>query len=189
MELKTHFSFERENSACVLSDFECGIAQIDEYIHNNLQVDLQNHACNLYVVYTADRQIAAMFALSSDSIVLDNDDRDDVSCGVWSPNFETGEQKDRFLEQTKYSAIEIYHLAVHKDFQGKHLGRFIIQEIIKQVKSKAIAGCQFITLNALFDKGYCTSNFYAKCGFLMTTRNGSIQNGTNTIRMHMPIQY
>ena len=93
---------------------------MDDFIHQDLAKDITNRHCTLYTVQNPDGVIVAMFALSFDSLVLGSDDIEDMECGYASPNFQSFEHKERFLQQLRYPAMDISYFAVQKEYQFKN---------------------------------------------------------------------
>ena len=55
-----------------LADFRCGIPEMDEFIQKGLAMSVSHHYCQAYKV-SRNTQVAALFALSFDSLNLDVD--------------------------------------------------------------------------------------------------------------------
>ena len=78
-----HFKVERLSDFSVLDSFECGVAQMDNFIHGNLKFCDANHYCSTFVVRDIiNDTIAALFSLSFDSVNLNPDDFEDLSVGA-----------------------------------------------------------------------------------------------------------
>ena len=61
------FKVERLSDFSVLDSFECGVAQMDSFIHGNLKFCDANHYCSTFIVMDiVNNTIAALFSLSSD---------------------------------------------------------------------------------------------------------------------------
>ena len=54
----TDLVFERIDDASVLSNFYCGIPEMDDFIHEKLQGYLNRTGCDAYVVRLEDRIVA-----------------------------------------------------------------------------------------------------------------------------------
>ena len=72
--------FERIDDASVLSNFYCGIQEMDDFIHNNLQDYLKRTDCEAYAVKHGG-EIIAMLSLGEDVLCLDEDDKGDMRSG------------------------------------------------------------------------------------------------------------
>ena len=59
----------------VLKDFDCGIEAMNKFIRNDFRMSVENHFCEAYCVY-CKKYLVGIFALSFDSIDLDNDDKE-----------------------------------------------------------------------------------------------------------------
>lgn len=72
-----------------------------------------------------------------------------------------------FNRQTSYPAINIGHLGVDVRFQGRKIGLAIIESLVETYANYRLAGCQFITVDALNNER--TLRFYATNRFLFQT--------------------
>lgn len=151
----------------VLSDFNCGVEKMDTFIHSGLRQSVDNSYCKVYGVYNSDNLLVAFFALSFDSLQLDADDADDLQQG-WSgtsiPDLST-EYIDTFWSKVRYPAIEIAYLAVAEEHRNKNIGRSLVESIANMARNQKMAGCQFLTVDALATKDYSAVGFYSKCHF------------------------
>lgn len=169
-----------------LKDFECGIKSMDTFIQNGLADSIKNHYCEPYICRDDANNIIAFFALSFDSVVLDSDDKEDLSYGI-STHFipeVSIEYQDTFWSKRRYPAIDIAYLAVSKNHRGKGIGRVLIDEICNSARNQNYAGCQFICVDALSLPDYEAISFYSKCGF---AQNECPNPGSDTIRMFLPL--
>ena len=150
-----------------LKDFCCGVAQMDRFIHDGLDRSVSNSYCKTYGVYDAHNVLIAFFALSFDSLQLDSDDIDDLKqgwAGTSTPEI-SRDYMETFWSRVRYPAIEIAYLAVSEKFRGKNLGRSLIDSIANMARTQELAGCQFLTVDALATKEYSAVGFYDKCRF------------------------
>ncbi len=154
------------DDASCLSDFRCGIPEMDEFIREGLITSILHHYCQAYKV-CLNAQIVALFALSFDSLNLDSDDKNDMMAGysVSKPPYLATDYKDIFLNKSHYPALEITYLAVDERAGKQGLGRIIVEAVMEKAQSQELAGCQFLTVEALHTKGYSAVGFYEKCGF------------------------
>lgn len=60
---------------------------------------------------------------------------------------------------------EITYLAVSEECQHIGIGSTIVKAIAEKARSQSIAGCQFLTVNALNISGYSAVAFYSNLGF------------------------
>lgn len=154
--------FERIDDASVLSNFYCGIDEMDEFIHNKLQDYLKETGCDTYTIKQGD-DIVAMLSLGEDTLSLDDDDKDDMISGfVPKPNIAL-DNKDFFSEKD-FPAIEITYLAVKKEKREQGIGEYIISQVENKVQ-RDNPECEFITVEAYKTKDYSAVGFYSKCDF------------------------
>ena len=163
-----HFKVERLSDFSVLDSFECGVAQMDNFIHDNLKYCDANHYCSTFVVRDIiNDTIAALFSLSFDSVNLNPDDFEDLSIGAAGTDDLAVDETFRstFEEKYSYPALEITYFAIDKNYRGQGLGRELIEVIVDRAKTQDVAACLFLTVNALHTKEYSAVGFYEKCKF------------------------
>lgn len=143
MELLT---FEPLADCSMLSDFSCGVDEMDHFIHFRLENSVNNHYCQPYIVYDKTKEIVAFFALSFDSLEFDQDDIDDLFSGVSTgdvPDVDEAYIED-FKTKLHHPALEITFLAVrnskNNNKQRKGIGRFIVDSITQLAMEQKIAG-------------------------------------------------
>ncbi len=174
--------FERIDDASVLSNFYCGIADMDSFIHEKLQGYLQRTGCDAYVV-KQDGEIIAMFSLGNDTLNLDDDDKDDMKSG-FIPKPTIALEDKGFLAEKEFPAIEITYLAVEKERRGQGIGEYIVS----QVENKVLRDnpeCEFITVEAYKTREYSAVGFYSHCHF---TPSEQPMGYKNTLRMYKVLQ-
>ena len=93
----------------------------------------------------------------------DDDDKDEMKSG-FIPKPTVALEKQSFLEETEFPAIEITYLAVERDRRGQGIGEFIINQVEKKVL-RDNPECEFITVEAYKTKDYSAVGFYARCHF------------------------
>lgn len=150
----------------MLKGFSCGVPMMDDFIQTGLQLSMDHGYCRTYIVCDNDN-IIAMFALSFDSVDLDSDDREELSAGTSSagtPNV-SFDYEEVFYSKKRYPALDIAYLAVSKEFKGRKLGTALIKEIERMATEQDLAGCQFLSVEALKTREYSAVGFYDKCGF------------------------
>lgn len=154
-----------EDVSC-LSDFRCGIPEMDKFIREGLGTSVFHHYCQAYKV-SLDAQVIALFALSFDSLNLDVDDKNDMLAGysISRPPRLLTDYKDIFFNKPHYPALEITYLAVDERFGRQGIGRIIVEAILEKAQNQDLAGCQFLTVEALHTHEYSAVGFYEKCGF------------------------
>lgn len=149
-----------------LKGFKCGIQVMDDFIHSRLAESVRNHYCTPYALYD-DNSMIAFFALSFDSLELDSDDKEELQSGISStgrPDI-SDEYEDTFFAKPRYPSMDIAYLAVRQDCRGKGIGSSIVDYIIELARSQKLAGCQFLTVEALAMADYSAVRFYYSCGF------------------------
>ena len=171
-----------------LKDFQClnsfcsGVRSMDSFIQNDFRLSIEHHFCTAYIAKLND-EIVALFALSFDSLDLDSIDKEELQLGISStgtPSIDWN-YKDTFYSKPRYPALDIAYLAVQDKWRNKHIGRFLIEMIVKQARAQTLAGCQFITVEALATSEYNAVGFYERCGF---TPNEAPKPYKDTLRMY-----
>ena len=122
-------SFERIDEASVLSGFYCGILSMDVFIHEKLQEYLNQTDCAAYVI-KAGNEIVAMLCLGSDTLTLDDDDKDEMKSGI-IPKPDAALKTQQFFAEMEFPAIEITYLAVDQKWRGQGIGEYIISQVEK----------------------------------------------------------
>lgn len=187
--MKEGYYIKQQFDASVLSDFECGIAAMDNFIHSDLDKDIQNHHCRLYTLHNREDKIVAMFALSFDALYLDDDSREDMhDYGIGKPQFVSQDAAEEFWSKPHFPAMEISYLAVSSELRGKHIGSELVLAIIEKVQGQSLAGCQFITVDAYCYGGYSAIGFYERCGFTLAEIPVASKR-PDAVRMFMPLEY
>lgn len=178
--MKSEIYIKRVDNASALSNFNCGIKSMDDFIHNKdygLPKFIEYGLSNLWIVYE-NNNVVAFFSLSKDILILNSEDirqiGNDKSMSLVLPP----QDEDKFWEQEKYPAIEIDYLAVceriRKDTKY-HLGTFIIEFIAKRAIEDQLSATMFLTVEALDSRDYSATEFYKKCGFEYS-EHGLVQN-------------
>jgi len=154
--------FERIDDASILSNFYCGIPDMDDFIHEKLQGYLDRTGCEAYVIKQKE-EIVAMLSLGKDTLNLDDDDKDDMRSG-FIPKPTVAIEDLSFLLEKEFPAIEITYLAVEKERRGQGIGEYIISQIEAKVL-RDNPECEFITVEAYKTKDYSAVGFYNRCDF------------------------
>lgn len=177
---------EQVDNTTEFIDFFCGIDKMDEFIHNGLDLSVKSNFCKLYKV-SSNSEIVALFALSFDSLTLDSDDKLDLR---QEENIEIDSSyKDVFWSKRHYPALEITYIAVRKDLRKTKIGSFLINEIANMAARQKLAGCQFLTVEALTkaeegDLDYSAAPFYMKNHFYSCELPNP---NKDTMRMYRPL--
>ena len=155
-------TFERIDNASVLSNFYCGIPEMDFFIHDKFQDYLVRAECEAYIVKQGEK-IVAMLSLNHDTLCLDDDDKDDMRSG-FVPKPHIALEDNSFLLENHFPAIEISYLAVAEERRGQGIGEYIISQIEKKVQHD-YPECEFLTVEAYKTQKYSAVGFYDKCAF------------------------
>lgn len=150
----------------LLDNFHCGIREMDDFIHTRLEKSIKSHFCVPYVLHEG-KTIVAFYALSYDAVVFSEDYLDDLLNGYSSSgNIDLDiSHLEIFKNKEHYPAMDIAYFAVNKDFQRQYIGSALLEDVIQQIKDTAIAGCQFVVVDALVTKDYSALGFYSKNRF------------------------
>lgn len=162
------YIIERLKDVALLKEFRCGIPSMDLFIQEGIELSIINHYCTAYLLRDIDySNILGLFALSFASLDLDIDDKNEVVSGVSSTDrpLLTDNYKDVFLNKPHYPALEISYLAVDRKFHHQGIGAIIVEAVMQKAQEQELAGCQFLTVEALATNDYSAVGFYNKCGF------------------------
>ena len=176
---------ERMDDFSILKNFYCGVKEFDEFIHNGEFEE--NVLLKLSVPYSVKEngELVAFFSLACDSLLLEDDYKEDYSDEKAILDDSFGEHVKKFLSKQYYPALDISYLCVKKDMRQKHYGMAIIERILNfAVDMSEKTGLLFLVVDAFHDSvnQYSTVNFYAKCGFVKCSELKG-----NTIRMYKTI--
>lgn len=151
-----------ESDALSLSEFYCGVEELDDFFHYEVFLcDKYKYLMPYKCTLKETGEIVGAFTLANDILRLEYEDKIDF------PNLDS-EYDDIFLRQTTYPAINIGHLAVKNKMQSMGIGKFIMDFVQVTFSKFRISGCQFITVDAL--NNHNTIRFYQdKCGFEFQT--------------------
>lgn len=181
MEINKGLKIERQSSATILKDFHCGIVEMDNFIHQQLDSFLADHRNQLFVVKDEQDCVIGMFVLSEGHFFDDKDKF--IDSPAYSKPFAILDRSNGGTKLAKrYSTIEIEYLAVAQSNRNKHLGKFLIQSIRDLAVSQ---NTHFITVDAYFNLHYSAIPFYEKCGFIHLENQ---DRGYDTIRMVLDVQ-
>ena len=141
--IKNNYSIKTLSHDDDLSNFSCGLDDMDDFLINDA-LEQQENNLNVTYLVLCDNQIIGFFSLLADSIkIKDIDEEYDIS-------YETS------------PAIKIGRLAIDEKYRSKGIGTVILDNICKNIKiiSKKV-GIRFITIDA-----YCgVRKFYYKNEF------------------------
>lgn len=166
-----------------LALFSCGNEVLDDFFHQEILVCAKYHYVSAYCAReVSDGKIVAIFTLANDAVVLDNaEDKEDFI------QESSAKIQDEYLSvfqlQTSFPAINIGHLGVRVDKQGKRIGEQVLDFILTTFASFDMTGCQFITVDSLNNSR--TNKFYTRNHFLYQTQTDMHKP---TRRMYLPIE-
>jgi GNAT superfamily N-acetyltransferase len=184
--------FERANNVSVLSKFYCGVTAIDDFVHSSekgLQKYLDHHLSNLWIVKDEEK-LVAFFAISSDTITLNYQDRYFMKMGKTIKPHIDADFINEFWEKDKYPSIGIDFFAVEQNSQHRGIGKFIINQIAQKVLSDNLAASLFLTVDAYHSKEYSAIGFYKKCDFVQSeVAHDRYPDRAITTRMYKAITY
>lgn len=160
-----------------LSSFSCGVNSLDDFFQKEVVFCHKHGYLTAYVVRSKNNKcIIGMFALSNDVISLEEDDVEEIKGKI------DDEYKFMLDRQASFPAVNISHLAVSTDYQGKGIGRIIVSYIIAMVKRLRFSGVQFLTVDSMNNPR--TNKFYLDLDF----SNRSFDDmGEETRRMFLSI--
>lgn len=173
--------FLSECDSSRLSSFSCGCNKLDHFFQNDIFLCSENKYISAYCAKDKGNDILAVFSLAHDVVNLSRgDDKDDFIQENLS-QIDTG-YSNIFKEQILFPAVNITYLGVSEKFQDKKIGTDILDYIVQTFTKYKIAGCQFITVDALNNSQ--TNHFYSKYGFFNLTNGDST---SQTRRMYLPL--
>lgn len=152
--------------AAELTNFQCGIPEMDDFIHGELAYSIEGRYCVPYALKQGE-EIIAFYALSYDSLVFPNDYFEDFIHGYSSSGVPDIPSRywPIFESKQQYPAMSISYFAVAAAYQHQHIGSALLEDIINRIRKKDDAGCQFVVVDALVTDRYSALAFYAKNGF------------------------
>ncbi len=157
----------------VILPFDCGDADLNEFLHNDSKNYLNQLLAVTYLLETEEETVA-FYSVSNDKISVQDFD---------NPN-QWKRRVRRFLPQGKalrsYPAVKIGRLGVSETYKNKGIGRALLDYIKILFIDNNRTGCKYITVDA-----YAQSlSFYEKNGFdYMTTSDV----GKDTRAMYFPL--
>lgn len=171
-DMKNNYHYEKLSSKHDLSNFSCGVKDLDEFLKEDA---LNQQEQNLSVTYLAiyENKILGYVSILADTI----------ECKTIS------KIKGKY---PSYPAVKIGRLAIDKKYKGQGLGNEILDSIciiIKKISNKL--GISFITVDS-----YCNARkFYLKNEFKygivhnpQKLKRTSLRNKTTSIHMYKDIK-
>lgn len=172
MEVTTDIPYivERAENVSVLSDFFCGIKQMDDFIHQHdgLKLYVESKLTNLWII-RRESLIIGIFALSKSSLILNSYDVRDVKT-------ENSENLETIFEQVEsFPALKIDYLAIRNDFRGKRIGSEVVGLIREKILDDRLSATMFIIVEAYDTMSYSSVGFYRK-NYFKESEYGLVKN-------------
>ena len=163
MGIINNIRIKREDNAKDLKDFNCGIKEMDYFIHFKLDNFLADHTNQLFIARNENDCIIGMFVLSEGYFF--DEQENFIDAPAYGKPFAILDKMNGKTKLIKrYSTIEIEYLAINKEFREKGIGRKILQAIHEVSKQQ---NTHFITVDAYCTMNYNAVPFYEKCGFCL----------------------
>lgn len=150
-----------------LADFTCGEPMLDHFFHHEVEECVNYHYLSAYIATTmSSDEIIAVFTLMNDALMIESQSAKEDFIG--DIRFEKTENIVEFFNlQTSYPAINIGHLGVSTKYQRLKIGKAILDLVAATYYSHTVAGCQFVTVDALNNNN--TIKFYLQNNFFFQT--------------------
>ncbi|MEW5706473.1 MAG: GNAT family N-acetyltransferase [Actinomycetota bacterium] len=136
-------------------DFDCGNQDLNDFLlEDALKHNIDGIATTTLVVY--DGKVIGYFALCADAIRLDEQEIEEILTEY------------KMLPYKDYPAIKIARLAIHRDYQGKGVGTYLLDVIVGKalsVKEEHKIAVKFLSVDA--KNNHRSLKFYADNGFLV----------------------
>ena len=137
---------EKLNAAHDLSQFECGDAELDDWLRRRALQNEERGASRTYVV-CAGRRVVAYYALAAGAVAH-----------VLAPG------RVRRNMPNPVPVMVIGRLAIDARFQGSGIGSALLRDaVLRTVQAAEIAGIRGILVHALSERA---KRFYIKSGFV-----------------------
>ena len=164
----------RIDSADILKSFNCGIHNMDIFIHSSLDSLIQqNKKYSLFIVED-DEVIVGMYVISTGHLVDSDGVFHEIPEG--EPWIYLGKEL-QVQDAQRYETQEIDYLAVREDLLKTGIGTAIIRKLSQDAMEK---GYYFLTVDAYHDSQYSAIPFYEKMGFFALEEYSEEKN---TLRM------
>ena len=156
-EIASSFQIRRLSKDEHISDFNCGDADLNDFILNESQLYRKARLAVSYVIQKVDnKQVVGFFSLANDRVSIS-----DFESKTEFNKF----RKKRFVNEKRiksYPAVKICRLAIDESAKGMSLGTFILDFIKTYFVVDNKTGCRFITVDAYSN----AIPFYLKNKFL-----------------------
>lgn len=149
------YTVERTDNVSVLSDFYCGIDQMDAFIHDKsgLKLYVDSKLTNLWIIRQGEITVG-IFALSKSSLILNSFDFKTVKPDA-IPNLES------LIEQVEsFPALKIDYIAIQKDHRKNGIGSGILSLIRDKALEDDFSATLFIIVEAFDTPSYSSVGFY-----------------------------
>lgn len=161
------FKLVRLNEDYDIKPFDCGEKDLNEFLFNDSKEFQREFLAITYLLEKDDITIA-YFSLLNDKINIHDLKVEDKK--AWNKIRKKYPQRKRLKS---YPCMKIGRLGVSSDYQGKGIGKMILDYLKVMFISNNRTGCRYITLD-----GYRNSlNFYQRNDFVFLT-SGDIDDET-----------
>ena len=156
--------FVRLEEDTPISSFDCGDADLNDFLHNDAKNYLKSMLAVTYLIKVED-EIMAYFCLSNDGLtrtsILSEDEK-----ALWN---KVGRKIPNSKRRKTYPAVKIGRLAVAQKYSGFGIGRQVIDAVrLMYISKPHHAGCRFVTVDAYRS----ALSFYEKNDFrYLTTKD------------------
>ncbi len=167
---------ERVEDASILSDFVCGVDEMDDFIHHALDAHIQTSGedYKYYIVKIRD-VIVAFFSTKPNSFFLNKENVEDKLFGDLAMPVIASSDPDDYFKYPFFESIEIEYLAVRKEYRNKEIGRTIVAVLSEKYKNQY----EWMTVLAFQGNDYSAVGFYKKCGFEPMESEDSVKDKDN----------
>lgn len=167
------YSFRKfQPGADVVKSFDCGHSDLNGFLLEtsgdipNATTYGQQLLATTYVVEDDDsHDILAYFSLLHDKL-----EREFINATNWN---RVSRKIPNSKRRSSYPALKIGRLAVNKKFADRGIGRHIIRFVEAMYLMNKLAGCRFITVDAIPS----AVDFYKKCNFFVLKEPELAQSG------------
>ena len=129
-----------------VTEFDCGVAELDDWLRRRALGNEERGASRTYVVHAAKR-VVGYYALANGAVAQ-----------------ETTTGKVRRNMPDPVPVMVLGRLAVDRAYQGRGIGRGLLRDaILRTLQASEIAGIRAILVHAISEEA---RQFYEKCGFV-----------------------
>lgn len=146
------------SSDYVLTDFDCGDEQLNEFLFDDAKPSLSLRIANTFILED-DGRIIAYFCLLNDKI-----SKDEIIGSRWKKIKSAFPKGKQFRS---YPTIKIGRFAVSKDYRGKNIGSDLMKKLkLMLYERQGQSAFRYITVDAYLS----AVPFYEKNGFVHLTK-------------------